>query len=148
MVDRNNYDRLENFRWVALKEANGATYAASFDYPDPKVHTAIRLHRYLLNAPKSKMVDHKNMNPLDNRVANLRLCNKSQNAMNQGLPKNNTSGYKGVFYNKRACVKKWWAYIWVNNKRVSLGCYMTKEEAASARISAMFEYHGEFGRID
>ena len=45
--------------------------------------------------------DHKNNQPLDNRKENLRLCTNQENAFNSSKPRNNTSGAKGVSWNKR-----------------------------------------------
>lgn len=56
----------------------------------------INLHRLLIDAPDDSLVDHKNGDTLDNRKSNLRLCNKSQNAMNTGIRSTNTSGCTGV----------------------------------------------------
>jgi len=46
----------------------------------------------------------------------------------QILRDDNTSGYRGVYFNKNA--KKWKAQISVNKKRISLGTYLTAMEAA------------------
>ena len=48
--------------------------------------------------------------------------------------KNNTSGYTGVSYEKKA--KKWRSYLNINNKKVRLGYFNNKEEAARARREA------------
>ena len=47
------------------------------------------------------------------------------------IAKNNTSGFKGVSYNKN--IGKYHAYINLNKKRVHLGTYDTAEEAANIR---------------
>ena len=49
---------------------------------------------------------------------------------NRRIGKNNTSGYKGVAYEKRT--KKWFARITGKNGTTSLGVFKTKEEAAAA----------------
>ena len=43
------------------------------------------------------VIDHINWDSTDDRWGNLRLANKSTNAMNRGLNRNNTSGYRGVY---------------------------------------------------
>ena len=47
------------------------------------------------------------------------------------LSSNNTSGYRGVTFDK--VTNKWIAYITVKRKRFNLGRYSTKEEAAKVR---------------
>lgn len=46
--------------------------------------------------PKGMLVDHVNLDKLDNRVVNLRLATYHQNATNRPLDKRNTSGFSGV----------------------------------------------------
>jgi hypothetical protein len=70
-------------------------------------------------------IDHINGNKSDNRIENLREATTSQNCHNRGLPKNNTSGLKGIRYKKN----RWEASISIDGKRKYLGRYKTKEEA-------------------
>ena len=46
--------------------------------------------------PQGMQVDHVNGDKRDNRLENLRLVTKSQNGMNRGPNKNNTTGLKGL----------------------------------------------------
>lgn len=105
---------------------------------------AYYIHRKILGVSPPIEVDHKNGDSLDNRKANLRLANRSQNAMNQKLNKNNSSGYKGVTWYKTA--NKFMAYITVNYKRIHLGCFDCPEEARAAYVAAAQKYAGEFAR--
>lgn len=54
------------------------------------------------------------------------------------LPKNNTSGYKGVYWQKSA--KKWQAEIEIRAKRIYLGIFENKEDAIKARKEAEEKY--------
>jgi hypothetical protein len=100
---------------------------------------------YVHGAWPSCDVDHINGDPTDNRIENLRLCTASQNARNRGPQVNNTSGFKGVWYNRQC--GKYSADIWVNGKKVYLGLFPTKEAAAATYALANDKYHGEFGRL-
>lgn len=66
---------------------------------------------------------------------NCRWADKSTQSINQRMKKNNTSGYVGVTSNGT----KWMARITVNNKRVCLGTFFTKKEAAQARDTYIIE---------
>lgn len=45
-----------------------------------KDRVRVKFHRYILNAPKGKIVDHKNRNTLINTKENLRLATATQSA--------------------------------------------------------------------
>lgn len=122
-------------------------------YSDYKFYTAsgyvsitpetqkLLLHRLIVDF---EIVDHINRNKLDNRKANLRSATHGQNMINSGLRKDNKSGYKGVFQNK----KSYQARIRLNGKRVYIGVYKDPVEAALAYDEAAKKYHGEFAYLN
>ena len=73
---------------------------------------------------------------------NLRICSRSENLRNQQLSGNNTSGFKGVCWNKPT--SKWRARIVISGKLQHLGCYHTPEAAAKAYDTAAIQHFGEF----
>lgn len=89
-----------------------------------------------------KYYDHIDRNPLNNRKHNLRLCTQHQNTMNNSIPKNNTSGFIGVIWNKKR--NRWVAQITFDYKNHYLGQFKNKEDAIVARLKAEKEYFGEF----
>ena len=54
----------------------------------------------ITDTSKNNHIDHVNINPLDNRIENLRVVNHSQNLRNRNKLKNCSSKYKGVCWNK------------------------------------------------
>lgn len=88
------------------------------------------LHRIIMSAGKGVIIDHINGNKLDNRKCNLRICTKSQNGMNRPKQVNNTSGYKGVTWDKTN--NKWTAQIMVNQKSIKIGRFSNIIDAAKA----------------
>lgn len=78
-------------------------------------------------------IDHIDGDPENNRHCNLREASQSMNGRNCKLSLNNTSGAKGVSFDKKA--KMWRAYATVNRKRKNLGSFKDKESAISARVS-------------
>jgi hypothetical protein len=101
-----------------------------------------RLHRIIINAPPDMDVDHRNRNPLDNRRSNLRICTPAQNARNRPKPKNNTTGEKGVDYQKRQ--KSYRARIMADNQSYYLGNFDNPSAAGAAYRQAAKLHHGEF----
>lgn len=105
-----------------------------------------RAHRlaflYMTGDWPKEFVDHKNRNRSDNRWCNLREATVNDNNRNRELSPQNKSGYKGVYW--REDRDKWVARIKVNNKVITLGHYLIKEDAIKARQVAEQKYHGEF----
>lgn len=100
---------------------------------------------YMYGEWPNGLVDHINMNRSDDRIANLRLATKAQNSANSPARSTNTSGFKGVTWNKRR--SKWQAQICVDYKHVHLGLYDAKEQAAAAYAAAANYHQGEFRRL-
>lgn len=61
---------------------------------------------------------------------NCRIADRTTQARNQGLSKNNTTGYKGVSYHKAR--KKYHAHVKIDYKAVHLGYFKTAVEGAIA----------------
>jgi hypothetical protein len=78
------------------------------------------LHRIIMDPPANMQIDHVNHNTLDNRRCNLRVCTNSENQMNRGKTKSNTSDFKGVNHEKRLKRKKYRARITANKKPFAL----------------------------
>lgn len=87
-------------------------------------------------------IDHKDRRRFHNAFDNLRKATVSQNCANSNLPVNNTSGHKGVSFDK--ATGKWLAYIMVDYRQKALGRFLTKEAAADAYKRAAEKYFGEF----
>lgn len=87
-------------------------------------------------------IDHIDHDPSNNRWANLRLASSSQNEINRGVPRNNTSGFKGVFFHAKQ--RRYSAYIKFHGKREHIGMFDTAEEAHAARRAREKELFGEF----
>jgi len=85
-------------------------------------------------------VDHIDGHPSNNKWENLREVSHSCNIRNCKIQSNNSSGVKGVRYNKRYTPKHWKTTIRTSGKRIFLGYFATKEEAVKARWEAEVEY--------
>lgn len=88
---------------------------------------SIRFHRFILNPPEGKMIDHINGNKLDNRKANLRAVTNQENCNNpNNKRKVSKSGIRGVYYDNDKKSKCWK----VEMKSKYHGHYATLEEAS------------------
>lgn len=96
------------------------------------------LSHIVLGIPKEQdstiVVDYINGNPRDNRRANLRICEQTQNVLNKSFMSTNTTGVIGVSYDKYR--NRYAPEISLGNKRLHLGRYRTFEEAAYVRLVA------------
>ena len=99
---------------------------------------------YMHGKLPSHYIDHINGNRADNRIANLREADNSQNVWNSCVFRTNTSGYKGVTWDQQR--KKWYAYINFEGRMRSLGRHDTLEDAVQARMAAQERLFGEFAR--
>lgn len=129
IIDLEDVEKIKNYKW-SLK--NGYAFNTEVGL----------LHRFLNEYPNDMVIDHINLNKLDNRRSNLRICTYSQNNMNTKIKSSNTSGTKGVWWNAKR--EKWIAEIMIDNKKYYLGEFINKEEAIKTRKEAEIKYFGEF----
>jgi len=141
LVDDEDYERAMQYRW----SRQGGEYAHGM-VGEKGRRKLMQMHRWLIGAPKGMDVDHINMNKLDNRKRNLRVCTRSQNKRNVGVRVDNNSGYKGVGWSKQN--KGWMARIVHKGKTFYLGTHNTPEEAARFYDEAAKKYHGEFAWLN
>jgi hypothetical protein len=149
ILDAEDYYRLGNFKWHLHDGKRGKYYAVrSFKNTSGRINIA-SLHREIMKPPPGLLVDHKNLNPLDNRRSNLRPATHSQNMQNRGklrLKLNTSSQFIGVCLDKRS--GRWLAQIRYQGKRIGLGRFDSEIDAARAYDAAAKKYHGEFARLN
>lgn len=142
LVDQEDFNRLNKFRWYVSPDGYAERYTSS---------GTRRLHREVFEASchpgrKHGHIDHKNHNKLDNRKENLRFCTNSQNHANAPKQKREdaTSKYKGVGRKRN----KWRARIEVEGRQKSLGSFAREDVAALAYDMAATRYFGEFACLN
>jgi hypothetical protein len=96
-----------------------------------------------------EQLDHINGVRDDNRIENLRPCNHSQNQYNTGPHSDNTSGYRGVCFDKGK--NRWKARMMVTIDGVStrhvIGMFNDPDEAAVAYNLEALRLFGEFAKL-
>jgi hypothetical protein len=146
LVDDEDYEGLMRWHWHSSerKLPNGGigVYAARKTKKN-KVCKTIYMHRQICGcALHSEKVDHRDHNTLNNQRYNLRVGTQTQNLWNSRMPTRNTSGFKGVCWDKSK--GKWQATIHVGKKARFLGRFDRKEDAAAAYDVAAVQFAGEF----
>jgi len=130
IVDDEDYERLNIFKWCAAWEKDAKSYYAMRNVRNGKKRTIKRMARVIMNAPLDKQVDHINHDTLDNRKSNLRLATCQQNHFNMKPQTRTSSIYKGVSFYKST--HKWEAYIKKDGMKHHLGLFKSEKDAALA----------------
>jgi hypothetical protein len=76
-------------------------------------------------------LDHIDTNKNNNKIDNLRISNRSQQRQN--------TKHKGYTYDKSS--NKWRVRIGIDGKTISLGRFVTEEEARNTYLQAKEKYH-------
>lgn len=144
LVDNADFEKLNKFKWYASKNRYGDYEAVRNGCRIGKGcrQKRIYMHRQIMNCPQEMEIDHHNHNKLDNQRINLRICTHSENVRNSRIPRNNTSGFKGVHWFKPR--KKWRTQIRYNHKTIFTGLFNSKLKAAKAYDIIAKKYFGEF----
>ena len=135
IVDEEDFEYLNQWRW----SYNARGYAV-------RGKDLLPLHRFLLQPPDNRMVDHINGNGLDNRKENLRICESKDNQRNQRKQQGTKSKYKGAYWhNQNKC---WMAGITFESKFIFLGLFKTEHQAALCYDLWAADLFGKFARLN
>jgi hypothetical protein len=145
IIDRADYPKVKPYTWYVHKGEHGNLYVRCNVRNPDGTSTTVHLHHLVMNAKPGGQIDHKNNNGLDCRRENLRPAKDGQNQWNRRMPSSNSSGFKGVSFNKTA--RKFLASIRFNG-RIYLGLFPNAREAAIAYDTAARIYHGEFACVN
>lgn len=143
-VDDEDYERVMQFKWHA-HPGNNTFYAMRY-VPDTGENQL--MHRFILGLTSSDArVDHSpDPSGLNNQRNNLRIATCQDNNYNRRLNSDNTSGFKGVTWNKAS--QRWRATIKVNRRKLHLGYFEDSKEAAKAYDIAAIQHHGMFAKTN
>lgn len=135
-VDDCDFDRLNQYKWYALKDGN-TFYAVRHTPMVNGKRPLIQMHHEIIGfPPKGLMADHKDGNGLRNLRNNLRHVTRRQNHQNlKNIKTEKASKYPGVCWHKKS--SKWHARIRINKKSKSLGLFTDEAEAFEAYKQAV-----------
>ena len=145
IFDAEEYEKCKPFRWgiISIKLEWRQLYVAN-NYIGRLANIILR------QKTNSKIhIDHINGNSLDNRKCNLQIITNQQNQLKKKKQKNNTSGYRGVFwYVNPGKTSAWEASIKFNHKGYFLGRFASKDDAALVYNKKAKELFGKFAVLN
>ena len=129
------------WKWYA-NERGYTYYALRCPWRGGRPHPVF-MHREILGLVKGdgKIADHRDRDGLHNWKENLRIVTPAISILNRKENKNNTSGYRGVSWNKNA--NKWIVNIGINGKNIYCGIYSDPVIAAHVYDSEAKKYFRE-----
>lgn len=143
---------LNDFKWHVCKRYDGRTHAVRkvYDVSKKGKQGAQIMHRLILSRMlgrellKTELVDHQDLNPLNNSRSNLRLATSSQNMANRPKP-TSKNRYKGATKGHNS---GGWVSCISSHPVIYLGCFDTEVEAAITYNHAAKAMYGEFARFN
>lgn len=143
LVDAADADLVLAYKWTARPDGRNVYAARKVRRPDG-TRTTQFMHSLLTGYSR---VDHVDGDGLNNRRGNLREATARQNGRNARNRVDNTSGFKGVTWEKQR--RRWAARITAGDaSRLTIGRYPTAEDAARAYDDAARELHGEYATVN
>lgn len=100
----------------------------------------IRLHRYLLNPPKNKVIDHIDRNTRNNKRSNLRICSTLDNGQNKSMYKTNNLKCKNIHYAKYS--NKY--HLQIRRKGISFSKYFNSIDDAIKERELFFKNNPQY----
>jgi hypothetical protein len=143
-IDASDLHKVAGFNWFAVVQSY-TVYAVRRVSGVKGRGSKISMHRQIIGATNDVQVDHVDLNGLNNRRENLRIATPQQNCFNRRKTRANTSGFKGVCWNRKS--RKWQAGIRINGRSVHLGLFETIDAAYNAYCKAANQHYGEYARI-
>lgn len=146
IIDDEDYALVKPWKWQARYNDKSKTWYAVREVRLKGKRVGLeRMHREIMNAKPSEIVDHRDHNGLNNQKDNLRKCTTPSNSRNRRISPH-SSKYKGVYWSKKG--KIWRAQICVNWKNMSLGSYSNEVEAALVYNEAAMKFFGEYALLN
>jgi len=153
LLDEEDLPLVIKYRWHLRRQKNKKRgHDDAIEYPifkNSDHKKAIVMYHLIMPIKPGQVIDHINGNRMDNRKSNMRICSQRENSKNNGISRNNESGYKGVFKDKRYKNRDVWTFALKNDGRVihETG-FASPEEAARAYDAKAIALHGPYARLN
>lgn len=125
VIDDADYEFISRWKWKRHPQG----YACRTSWKDGG-WICVLMHRIITMPSEGLEVDHRDWNKLNNQRHNLRVVTHATNERNKPISRRNTSGYKGVCWDKRR--RKWVAKTKHDGHHVNLGRFEKIEDAVTA----------------
>lgn len=139
LIDTDDLEKVKSIQgsWRAHWTPSDNKYRVVTQIRQNSKRTQLFIHRYIMEPPKNKVIDHFNGNPLDNRRCNLRTATQSQNMQNRiGPASHNRSRTRGVTWTGY----KWLAKLTIEGEVIEVGRYDNYRVAVHEISKARSEY--------
>jgi hypothetical protein len=136
LIDEVDAPRVTMHRWAMRR--TGRPYVGGSIKDASGAWRSVLLHRFILDAPPGRLVDHIDGNSLNNTRANLRIASPKQNAANR------RGAISGRFLGVSACATGFKAMVYPHGMSIFLGIFADEEAAADAYNQAAAAAFKEF----
>jgi hypothetical protein len=142
LVSAQDADQLQ-YGWYVARDGRNYLMVRRSAKGRPGLPVQIRIAREITGAIGGEVVDHINLDTLDNRRENLRVCSRAENRLNTRARRGKAVPLKGV---RKADGGRFEATITRDGKQHYLGRFATAEEAHAAYVTAAEALHRDFAR--
>ena len=126
-IDKEDVEKCKQLTWIAnYNQRLNRWYIQNITYKNGKGITTY-LHRYVMDCPNDKEVDHIFHDAFDCRKQSLQIVTREENLENRKITKHNTTGYLNV--SKDKATGKYYVVIRKNGKTYYGGRFNNIEEA-------------------
>ena len=129
LISEEDHEMVSKYKWHARDGRNTVYVQGNVD------GKIVRLHRFLMGTKEDLVIDHKDMNGLNNTRENLRFVTLGQNGQNSKL-RSGTSEFRGVSWNTR--FKKW--HVKCGGDHIAY--YQDEDDAARSYDEAVLRKYG------
>lgn len=147
LVSGRDLELVCRYRWYAvdLGATTARFYATMCWRKNGQKTKTVCMHRLI--HPQWAVIDHADMNGLNNTRSNVREASSAKNNQNKNKARGKfSSKFKGVCWDRAR--RKWHASIKADGKRINLGCFESEIDAAIAYDRAAKQLFGEFARLN
>lgn len=133
-IDIEDYEKIRNYSWY--KSIRGSV--------ESRIWWKLKkLHRFILNPNADELIDHIDLDKLNNTRKNLRVCSQLQNNLNKNSNKLSKTGIKNIYMYSE---KKYLVQCWYKWKKYWNKFFENLDEAKKYRDILIKEVHWNFWR--